>query len=80
MTREELDWLQAEVDELGRQEHREARRDVIVSHYPALLAAAREAEELREWQREAIEWFRGELDRSRATEGFLRALLARVKP
>lgn len=45
-----------------------------------LLTAAREAEELRAWQREAIEWFRGELDRSRATEGFLRALLARVKP
>lgn len=54
--------------------------ELRIPSHTALLAAAREAEELREWQREVAEWFRGELDRSRATEGFLRALLARVKP
>ena len=45
MTREELDRLETEAAELERQGHREARRDVVASHFHALLAAARERDE-----------------------------------
>lgn len=52
----------------------------IYAATPALLAAAREAEELRAWQREAAAELRAVNQGFTANRALVRALLARVKP